>query len=116
MKRIVNWAIVLFALAAPCSAQEISCKELMRQCGDGPYEMRNQNGLLSSVGGGTVSNECVATISGVLATYQSCHGQLAYAGGAAIILHFVHENPDFLKQTGWECARSSFSKVFACQQ
>jgi hypothetical protein len=109
--------LMLFILAGgPCAAQEISCKELLRQCGDGPYESRNQNGLISSVGGGMASNTCIGIINGVLASYQTCHGQLTYNGAAAIILHFVHENPELAKQTGWECARSAFAKVFACQQ
>lgn len=108
--------IALAALAAPCSAQEMTCKELLRQCGDGPYESRTTNGLISSVGGGMPSNQCVSVINGVLASYQTCHGQLSYGGAAAIILHFVHENPELAKQSGWDCARAAFAKVFACQQ
>jgi hypothetical protein len=116
MNRVLTGVAILFALAKPCSAQEMSCKELLRQCGDGPYESRTQNGLISSVGGGMASNQCVGIINGVLASYQTCHGELTYAGAAAIILHFVHENQELSKQTGWECARAAFAKVFACQQ
>ena len=116
MIRLLTGLAMLCALAEPCSAQEMSCKELLRQCGDGPYESRTQNGLISSVGGGMPSNQCVGIINGVLASYQSCHGQLSYGGAAAVILHFVHENPELAKQSGWECTRAAFAKVFACQQ
>jgi hypothetical protein len=115
MIRLLTRLAMLCALAETCSAQEMSCKELLRQCGDGPHEFRNEHGLLSSVGGGTASNQCVAIINGVLASYQTCHGELTYAGAAVVILHFVHENPDLSKQTGWQCARAAFAKVFACQ-
>jgi hypothetical protein len=109
-------AALTLSLIVPCIGQEMSCKDLLRHCGDGPYENKNVDGVLVSIGGGSISNQCVGIINGVLASYQTCHGQLAYSGAAAILLHFVHENPELSKQTGWECARAAFAKVFACQQ
>lgn len=116
MKQWLTCATLLMGLVAPCMAQEMSCKALLRECGDGPYESRNQNGLLSSVGGGIPSNQCTNLIGAVLASYQYCHGKLTYGSAATIVIHFAHENPDLAKQTGWECARAAFAKVFACQR
>jgi hypothetical protein len=42
----------------------MTCKELLRQCGDGPYESRNQNNVLSSVGGGIISQQCAGIVMG----------------------------------------------------
>jgi hypothetical protein len=113
----ISWyAAVALSLIVPCIGQEMSCKDLLRHCGDGPYENKNENGILVGVGGGVISNQCAGILSGVLASYKTCHGQLSFSGAAAILLHFVHENPELSKQTGWECARAAFAKAFACQQ
>ena len=112
-------AILLFctilAVCKPGHAQEMNCQQLMVQCGDGPGQMLNQNGTLSFVGGGQISTQCVGVISGVLATYKSCHGELTWAGAAAILIHFVHENPSLLRESGWDCATAVYKNVFACQ-
>lgn len=107
---------VLLAMVTPVLAEEMTCRELLLQCGDGPPQIRNDNKVISTVGGGSISTQCVGIISGVLATYENCHGQLSWAGAAAILIHFVHANHDLMKKTGWECAQAAFQSVFACQK
>jgi len=63
---------------------------------------------LVSIGGGSISNQCVGIINGVLASYQTCHGQLAYSGAAAILLPLSTRTQSYLsKPDGSAPARRS---------
>jgi hypothetical protein len=130
MRKICRSAILLAVTAMlstheiilPALAQEMPCRELLLQCGDGPALVRNTTNStnsmnsISSVGGGSISTQCTGIISGVLASYKNCHGALTWAGAAAVLIHFVHEKPELLKMTGWECARAAYKNAFACQK
>jgi hypothetical protein len=107
--------VALAVLSGPARAQEMSCPQLLVQCGDGPSQMLTENHTMSFVGGGQISTQCVGIMSGVLASYQNCHGELNWVGAAAILIHFVHANPKLMKQTGWDCAQAAFTNVFACK-
>jgi len=106
--------LALPILAAPSTAEEISCSELLVQCGDGPSIVRNEHGQISAVGGGAISMRCVGIISGVLSSYKFCHGNLTWAGAGAVLAHFVHANPELLKRKAWNCAEAAYAEAFPC--
>jgi hypothetical protein len=108
--------VALLILSGSVSSQEMTCKELLLQCGDGPGITRQENNTVSRVGGGPISTQCVGILSGVLATYENCHGQLTWAGAAQVLIHFVHAKPELMKTTGWECAQAVFQNVFGCRK
>jgi hypothetical protein len=100
----------------PVHAQEITCGQLLVQCGDGPSRQLNENGTISFVGGGTISTQCVGVVSGVLATYRYCHGTLTWAGAAAVLIHMAHSDPKLMNMKGWDCAEAAYAEAFPCQQ
>ena len=102
-------------IAGHGSAQEISCARLLAECGDGPPRTEVENGVTTFLGGGTITVRCVGIISGVLATYQNCSGQMSRAGAAAVLIHFAHTDPKLQSMTGWECAKAAFTNVYACK-
>jgi hypothetical protein len=103
-------------LSSSAAGQEMTCKQLLAQCGDGPFRQTNDSGLTSSVGGGMISNQCIGIISGVLAAYQFCHGSLSWAGAAAVLIHKVHADPKLMAMSGWECTESAYAAAFPCEQ
>ena len=57
--------LVALAHGSAAQAQEITCAQLLVQCGDGPRRQLNENGVISFVGGGTISTQCIGIVSGV---------------------------------------------------
>jgi hypothetical protein len=116
---LISAGVLVAAITGATSsatAQELMCSQLLAECGDGPGRWEKEGVETRYIGSGVISTQCTGIVSGVLASYRFCHGDLTWAGAAAVLIHSVHSDPKLMKMTGWDCARLAFAQTFPCQQ